>query len=105
VHVTRSPKSYNSQLGVALSLLMINEETELALIEAGISEAGEMNALAEMIQPTIGILTNVGSAHAENFENHAQLVSEKLALFTKVKSLYTLDDYSEVALPLSLIHI
>jgi len=99
VHVTRSPKSYNSQLGVALSLLMINEETELALIEAGISEPGEMNALAEMIQPTIGILTNVGSAHAENFENHAQLVSEKLALFTNVKSLYSLDNYSEVALP------
>lgn len=99
VHVTRSPKSYNSQLGVALSLLMINEETELALIEAGISEPGEMNALAEMIEPTIGILTNVGSAHAENFENHAQHVSEKFALFTNVKSLYSLDNYSEVALP------
>lgn len=99
VHVTRSPKSYNSQLGVALSLLMINEETELALIEAGISEPGEMAVLADMIQPTIGILTNVGSAHAENFENYAQLVSEKLALFTNVKTLFSLDDYSDVALP------
>ncbi len=95
VHVTRSPKSYNSQLGVALSLLMINEETELALIEAGISEPGEMYALADMIQPTIGILTNIGSAHSENFENHAQHVSEKFALFSNVKTLYSLEDYSE----------
>ena len=95
VHVTRSPKSYNSQLGVALSLLMINEETELTLIEAGISEPGEMNALADMIQPTIGLLTNIGSAHSENFENLAQHVSEKFALFSNVKRLYSLEDYSE----------
>ena len=99
VHVTRSPKSFNSQLGVALSLLMINEETELALIEAGISEPGEMNALADMIQPTIGILTNIGSAHSENFENRAQHVSEKFALFSNVKTLYCLEDYSEYNSP------
>ncbi|MBM3160816.1 MAG: alanine racemase [Bacteroidetes bacterium] len=98
VHVTRSPKSYNSQLGVALSLLTINEETELALIEAGISEPGEMAVLADMIQPTIGILTNIGSAHSENFENRTQHLREKLDLFSRVLTIYSLEDYNDLAL-------
>ena len=90
LHITRSPKSYNSQLGVALSLLMITEETQLAIIEAGISKPGEMELLREMIQPTLGIFTNIGSAHRENFENAEQHLREKLSLFNKVSVLFSL---------------
>lgn len=79
--IVRSPKSYNSQLGVALSLLEMNSHHQLAIIEAGISEPGEMETLEKMIQPTIGILTNIGSAHLENFDNEQDLIEEKLKLF------------------------
>ena len=65
--IVRSPKSFNSQLGVALSLLEINETHEMALIEAGISAPNEMQSLVEMIQPTYGICTEFGRAHAHNF--------------------------------------
>ncbi|MBQ5401775.1 MAG: bifunctional UDP-N-acetylmuramoyl-tripeptide:D-alanyl-D-alanine ligase/alanine racemase, partial [Bacteroidales bacterium] len=61
--VTRSPKSYNSQIGVPLSVWLLNEQTKVALFEAGISEPGEMLALYDIIQPTIGVLTSLGSAH------------------------------------------
>ena len=67
--VTRSPKSYNSQIGVPLSVWLLNEQTQVALFEAGISEPGEMLALHDIIQPTIGVLTSLGSAHQENFRN------------------------------------
>lgn len=80
-NVVRSPKSYNSQLGVALSLLEISSEYEIAIIEAGISHPGEMEVLADMIQPTHGIFTSLGSAHSENFENRDEQMSEKLKLF------------------------
>lgn len=65
--ITRSPRSYNSQIGVPLSVWMMNEHTELGIFEAGISEMGEMEALQPIIQPTIGVLTNIGWAHQENF--------------------------------------
>lgn len=65
--IVRSPRSYNSQIGVPLSVWQLNEEAELGIFEAGISEMGEMNALKRMIKPTIGILTNIGGAHQENF--------------------------------------
>lgn len=65
--ITRSPRSYNSQIGVPLSVWQMNEQTELAILEAGISEPGEMRALQNIIKPTIGILTNIGGAHQENF--------------------------------------
>lgn len=80
-HVVKSPKSYNSQLGVALSLLELNEEANLAIIEAGISEPGEMEALYDMIQPTYGVFTHLGSAHLENFSSKEELKLEKLKLF------------------------
>ena len=78
--VTRSPRSYNSQIGVPLSVWMMNEQTETALIEAGISEVGEMQALADIIQPTIGVFTSLGPAHQENFESMEEKCREKLLL-------------------------
>lgn len=77
----RSPRSYNSQLGVALSLLMIEGDEAYAVIEAGISKPGEMEALKRMIQPTIGVLTNIGDAHLENFESKHHIWEEKMKLF------------------------
>ena len=79
--ITRSPRSYNSQTGVPLSVWMLNEQTELGIFEAGISEMGEMDALQSIIRPTIGILTNIGGAHQENFYSLQEKCMEKLALF------------------------
>jgi Alr-MurF fusion protein len=79
--VTRSPRSYNSQIGVPLSVWQLNEQTELAVIEAGISEMGEMRALQSIIRPTIGILTNIGGAHQENFFSLQEKCMEKVSLF------------------------
>ena len=79
--IVRSPRSYNSQIGVPLSVWQMNEEAELAIFEAGISEMGEMRALANMIKPSIGILTNIGGAHQENFFSLQEKCMEKLSLF------------------------
>lgn len=79
--ITRSPRSYNSQIGVPLSAWLMNEHTELAIFEAGISEMGEMEALQAIIKPTIGILTNIGGAHQENFFSLQDKCMEKLTLF------------------------
>lgn len=84
--IVRSPKSYNSQLGVALSLLNLHEDCDLAIIEAGISKPGEMEALERMIQPTIGIFTSVSKAHAENFPSYELHLKEKMALFKNVQT-------------------
>ncbi len=86
IKVVRSPKSYNSQLGVALSLLEMSSQHQVALIEAGISKPGEMQSLLEMIQPNYGIFTAIGSAHAENFESLEGKIQEKSDLFTSAKS-------------------
>ena len=79
--VTRSPRSYNSQIGVPLSVWLMNERTELGIFEAGISEMGEMEALQGIIRPTIGVLTNIGGAHQENFYSMSDKCMEKLSLF------------------------
>jgi alanine racemase len=79
--ITRSPRSYNSQIGVPLSVWQLNEESELAIIEAGISEMGEMRALQSIVRPTIGILTNIGGAHQENFFSLQEKCMEKVSLF------------------------
>jgi len=81
-NIVRSPKSYNSQIGVPLSVWQMNEHHELAIFEAGISEPGEMDKLEKIIQPTIGILTNIGETHNENFINREEKLSEKLKLFS-----------------------
>mgnify|MGYP000645252509 FL=1 len=80
--VYRSPRSYNSQVGVPLSLLGIDPKTEIAIIEAGISQKGEMQHLLQMIQPTIGIFTHLGDAHGENFASKEEKLAEKAQLFT-----------------------
>ena len=91
--VTRSPKSYNSQIGVPLSVWLLNEQTKVALFEAGISEPGEMLALHDIIQPTIGVLTSLGSAHQENFRTMDEKCMEKLQLFRDTKVMvYPSDD-------------
>lgn len=86
-NIIRSPKSYNSQIGVPLSIIAINEKHNLGIFEAGISTVNEMQALQKIIQPTIGILTNIGSAHDEGFENIGEKIKEKLRLFKDVKVL------------------
>lgn len=81
LRVIRSPKSFNSQIGVALSLLELHEEVDVALIEAGISEPGEMALLERMIQPDMGIFTAFGTAHRQHFADQEEHLSEKLRLF------------------------
>ena len=91
--VTRSPKSYNSQIGVPLSVWLLNDQTEVGIFEAGISQLGEMDALHDIIQPTIGVLTSLGSAHQENFRSLEEKCMEKLKLFHDAKVLiYNADD-------------
>jgi alanine racemase len=80
-NVTRSPRSFNSQIGVPLSVWLMNRDTQIGVIEAGISQPGEMLALRDIIQPTIAVLTNLGAAHQENFESMAAKCREKLMLF------------------------
>lgn len=87
-NVVRSPKSYNSQIGVALSLFEINSETEIAIIEAGISRKGEMGNLFRMIRPTNGILTSFGTAHQENFNTQEEHFHEKTGLFQEINFIY-----------------
>lgn len=79
--IVRSPRSYNSQIGVPLSVWQMSELSELAVFEAGISEPGEMRSLQNIIKPTIGILTNIGGAHQENFFSLQEKCMEKLVLF------------------------
>jgi alanine racemase len=80
-NIIRSPKSYNSQVGVPLSVLATNEKHNLGIFEAGISTVSEMEKLEKIIQPTIGILTNIGSAHDEGFKNLEEKIKEKMLLF------------------------
>ena len=86
-NIIRSPKSYNSQIGVPLSVIAINEKHNLGIFEAGISTVNEMQALQKIIQPTIGLLTNIGSAHDEGFANIGEKIKEKLQLFKEVEVL------------------
>jgi alanine racemase len=94
--IIRSPKSYNSQIGVPLSVWPLNKSHELGIFEAGISQSGEMDKLQRIIQPTIGIFTNIGEAHSENFMSIRQKVNEKLRLFTHVDALIYCKDYPEI---------
>lgn len=80
-NIVRSPKSYNSQIGVPLSVWEIQPANNLAIFEAGISQPGEMQRLETVIRPTVGIITNIGSAHSEGFKDNAEKLEEKLLLF------------------------
>ncbi len=81
-NVVRSPKSYNSQIGVPLSVWQMNEQHSLGIFEAGISKPGEMEILEKIIQPSMGVLTNIGEAHSEGFADPVQKLTEKLKLFS-----------------------
>lgn len=83
--VVRSPKSFNSQVGVPLSIFGINENHDLGIFEAGISLKGEMQKLAEIIQPNIGIFTHLGNAHQEGFTTVEEKIIEKCQLFTNAE--------------------
>lgn len=85
--IVKSPKSFNSQIGLALSLLQIENRHQIGIFEAGISNPQEMNILEKMLEPEIGIFTHLGSAHLSNFENENQLIEEKLLLFKNSKLL------------------
>ena len=93
MNVTRSPRSYNSQVGVPLSVWLLDERSRIGVFEAGISQLGEMQALRAIIQPTIGVMTNIGPAHQENFSTIQEKCHEKLLLFKDAKVLiYNADE-------------
>lgn len=94
--IVRSPKSYNSQIGVPLSVWQMNDTHTLGIFEAGISEPGEMDLLEKMIRPTIGIFTNIGEAHNQGFLNSRQKINEKLQLFRHAEVLIYCRDYHEL---------
>ncbi|MES2690768.1 MAG: Mur ligase family protein, partial [Bacteroidota bacterium] len=96
LNIIRSPKSFNSQVGVPLSVWGMTEEHQLALFEAGISRVNEMQHLQKIIRPDIGIFTFSGSAHDEGFSDSAQKLEEKLGLFTGAQMLVYCSDQAEI---------
>lgn len=92
--VDKSPKSYNSQIGVPLSLWLLNTKCDWALLEAGISKPDEMEKLEKMIVPSHGIITNIGEAHQENFQSLDKKLLEKLKLFKNAKKIYYCKDHA-----------
>ena len=84
-NIIRSPKSYNSQVGVPLSVLATSEQHNLGIFESGISTVSEMEKLEKVVRPTIGVLTNIGTAHDEGFESKKQKIAEKLKLFANAE--------------------
>ncbi len=95
-NIIRSPKSFNSQTGVPLSVWQINNEHNLGIFEAGISTSGEMQKLEKIIEPEIGVFSNVGEAHSENFTSLDVKIQEKLLLFQHSKTLIYCKDYSGI---------
>jgi alanine racemase len=93
-NLIRSPKSFNSQIGVPLSIWQISQEHTFGIFEAGISSVNEMELLANIIKPTIGILTNIGTAHAEGFSSEEEKLLEKLRLFKDCDLLIYSPDYT-----------
>jgi Alr-MurF fusion protein len=94
--IARSPKSFNSQIGVPLSVWQINEASQLGIFEAGISEPGEMQQLSGIIRPTTGIFTNIGSAHDSGFDSRHQKIREKMRLFSGAETLVCCADHLEI---------
>ncbi len=95
--VCRSPKSYNSQIGVPISVWQLDAQDEIGIFEAGISQPGEMSRLAQIIAPTHGIFTHLGDAHAENFGDAAEKVAEKMQLFEQTELLVMRTDHPVLA--------
>lgn len=104
-HIVKSPKSYNSQIGMALSILGIEQEHDLGIFEAGISNEGEMKNHLNMLNPNVGIFTNLGSAHDEGFQSRTEKLNEKMLLFKNVNSIIyckqhsLIDEYIEANYP------
>jgi Alr-MurF fusion protein len=96
LNIVRSPKSYNSQIGVPLSVWQMNALNTLAIFEAGISMKGEMEKLEKIIKPTIGIFTNIGEAHSEGFENTIEKINEKIKLFANTETVIYCKDEDAV---------
>ena len=92
----RNPKSYNSQIGVPFSVWLLNEQHQLGIFEAGLSQPDEMGRLERIIQPTIGVFTNIGEAHSEGFLNQRQKINEKLILFRNAKHLVYCSDQPDI---------
>ncbi|MCW5912441.1 MAG: bifunctional UDP-N-acetylmuramoyl-tripeptide:D-alanyl-D-alanine ligase/alanine racemase [Cyclobacteriaceae bacterium] len=95
--IVKNPGSYNSRLGVPLSVWQMQAYHELGIFEAGISKPGEMEILAELIRPTIGLLTNIGTAHDEGFDSLDQKIEEKLKLFAQAETIVYCSDNSQVS--------
>jgi len=95
-NIVKSPKSFNSQIGVPLSIWEMNDEHQLGIFEAGISQPNEMELLQNIIQPTIGIITNIKTAHSENFSNSLEIAKEKTKLFKENSSVIYCKDYPEI---------
>lgn len=94
--VVKSPRSYNSQIGVPLSIFAMEQHHQFAVFEAGISEPGQMERLQRMIKPDIGIFTGIGAAHDEFFQSRTQKIDEKLLLFQGSKKLIVCSEHHEV---------
>jgi len=94
--IVRSPKSYNSQIGVPLSVWSMNKDYNLGVFEAGISQPNEMYRLENIIRPDIGIFTNIGEAHQENFRDIRQKIDEKLQLFEESEALIYCKDHEQI---------
>jgi Alr-MurF fusion protein len=94
IPVIRSPKSYNSQIGVPLSVWKLDNSYKAGIFEAGISLPGEMDRLREIIHPDIGIITNIGEAHGENFSSLKEKAEEKLRLFIRCSRIIYCSDYA-----------
>ncbi len=94
--IIKSPKSYNSQLGVPLSVLEAAPRHTLAIFEAGISQPGEMKRLADILKPDFGIFTNVGTAHSENFASQSEKIAEKMLLFEGCRRVICSESYPEI---------
>jgi alanine racemase len=99
--VVRTPRSYNSQIGVPLSVWMLDETTDVGVFEAGISKDGEMSRLERIIQPNIGIFSNIGDAHQENFIDYRHKISEKIKLFTNCNTIIYCKDNQLIDLQFS----
>jgi alanine racemase len=95
-HIVRSPKSYNSQIGVPLSLWQMNQAHTLGIFEAGISMPGEMEKLEKIIQPSIGVFTNIGEAHSEGFESINDKIKEKIKLFANTEVVIYCKDENQI---------
>ena len=94
--IVRSPKSYNSQIGVPLSIWQMEEGDQLGIFEAGISQPGEMVKLEKIIRPTLGIFTNIGEAHSEGFSSLEEKIREKPKLFTGSDTLMYCKDHQAI---------